>query len=91
MRQLPETVDVIEWALFSVPVCMPEREAVHAAVRDCATVGSTGRPGRVRPRGRTETDEKLKKPVEGVRKKPPPTRKAPARGRYVDEYARAPR
>jgi hypothetical protein len=45
----------------------------------------------VRPRGRAEADDKLKKPVEGVRKKTPPTRKAPARGRYVDEYARAPR
>lgn len=51
-------------------------------------VGSTVRPGRVRNRSKTEPDEKLKKPADGVRKKSPPPRKAPARGRYVDEYAR---
>lgn len=50
-------------------------------------VGSTGRAERVRPRGKTEADEKLRKPVDGVRKKSPPARKAPARGRFVDEYA----
>ncbi len=53
-----------------------------------ATVGSAGRPGRVRPRGKAEVDDKIKKPVDGVRKKSPPSRKAPSRGRYVDEYAR---
>ncbi|MEW6590839.1 MAG: hypothetical protein AB1418_07360 [Pseudomonadota bacterium] len=53
-----------------------------------AGVGSVVRPGRVRNRTKTETDEKVKKPAEGVRKKGPPARKAPARGRYVDEYAR---
>ena len=51
-------------------------------------VGSTVRPGRVRNRSKTEADEKVKKPADGVRKKSPPARKAPARGRYVDEYAR---
>ena len=51
-------------------------------------VGSTVRPGRVRNRSETEADEKVKKPADGVRKKSPPARKAPARGRYVDEYAR---
>jgi len=51
-------------------------------------VGSVGRPGRVRNRTKTEPDEKVKKPADGVRKKAPPARKAPARGRYVDEYAR---
>lgn len=51
-------------------------------------VGSAGRTDRVRPRGKPEVDDKLKKPADGVRKKSPPARKAPARGRYVDEYAR---
>jgi hypothetical protein len=51
-------------------------------------VGSTGRPDRARPHGKAELDDKLKKPADGVRKKSPPARKAPARGRYVDEYAR---
>ncbi|MGB9128738.1 MAG: hypothetical protein WCB97_03745 [Thiobacillus sp.] len=53
-----------------------------------ADVGSVGRPGRVRNRTKTEPEEKVKKPADGVRKKAPPARKAPARGRYVDEYAR---
>jgi len=51
-------------------------------------VGSVVRPGRVRNRTKTEPEDKVKKPAEGVRKKAPPARKAPARGRYVDEYAR---
>jgi hypothetical protein len=53
-----------------------------------AGVGSVVRPGRSRSRTKAELDEKIKKPAEGTRKKPPPSRKAPARGRYVDEYAR---
>ena len=55
-----------------------------------AEVGNVVRPGRVRNRSKTEPDEKVKKPADGVRKKAPPARKAPARGRYVDEYARPP-
>jgi hypothetical protein len=51
-------------------------------------VGTVVRPGRVRNRTKTEQEDKLKKPADGVRKKSPPARKAPARGRYVDEYAR---
>ena len=51
-------------------------------------VGSVVRPGRVRNRTKTEPEEKVKKPADGVRKKSPPARKAPPRGRYVDEYAR---
>ncbi|MHB1144543.1 MAG: hypothetical protein ACYCZS_06565 [Thiobacillus sp.] len=50
-------------------------------------VGPVVRPGRVRNRTKTEPEEKVKKPADGVRKKSPPARKAPARGRYVDEYA----
>lgn len=50
-------------------------------------VGTVVRPGRVRNRTKTEAEEKVKKPADGVRKKSPPARKAPARGRYVDEYA----
>jgi hypothetical protein len=53
-----------------------------------ADVGSVVRPGRVRNRTKTEQEEKVKKPADGVRKKAPPARKAPARGRYDDEYAR---
>ncbi len=55
--------------------------------RVAAEVGSV-RPPRVRNRTKTEPEEKIKKPADGVRKKTPPARKAPARGRYVDEYAR---
>jgi len=51
-------------------------------------VGSAVRPGRVRNRTKTDAEEKVKKPADGVRKKAPPARKAPSRGRYVDEYAR---
>lgn len=50
-------------------------------------VGTSVRPGRVRNRTKTETDEKAKKPASESVKKSPPSRKAPARGRYVDEYA----
>jgi len=59
------------------------RSGIHAV-----GVGSSVRPGRVRNRTKPELDEKIKKPADGVRKKSPPARKAPARGRYVDEYAR---
>ncbi len=55
-----------------------------------AEVGTAVRPGRVRNRTKAEPDEKVKKPTGGVRKKSPPANKAPARGRYVDEYARSP-
>jgi hypothetical protein len=51
-------------------------------------VATSVRPGRVRNRTKTEQDEKLKKPVDNVPRKSPPARKAPSRGRYVDEYAR---
>jgi hypothetical protein len=51
-------------------------------------VGIPARPGRVRNRPKAEPEEKVKKPADGVRKKSPPARKAPQRGRYVDEYAR---
>ncbi|MEW6120325.1 MAG: hypothetical protein AB1593_09580 [Pseudomonadota bacterium] len=65
-------------------------ETAEPIALDCEAngVGSTGRAGRVRPRGKADVDDKIKKPVDGVRKKPAPSRKAPARGRYVDEYAR---
>ena len=52
-----------------------------------AEVGSV-RPGRIRNRTKTEPEEKVKKPVDDGRKKTPPARKSPSRGRYVDEYAR---
>jgi len=50
-------------------------------------VGTPVRPGRVRNRPKAEPEEKVKKPADGVCKKSPPARKAPPRGRYVDEYA----
>ena len=58
------------------------------SLADGAGVGSTVRPGRSGSRTKTELDEKIKKPADGVRKKAPPARKAPSRGRFVDEYAR---
>lgn len=72
--------------------CMesPQFEAFEGALGLADRVGVTTsvRPGRGRSRTKTEPDEKVKKPADGVRKKSPPARKAPARGRYVDEYAR---
>lgn len=91
MRAPPETPDPAESRRLRASSRPPRTADACAPALDCATVDTTGRSGRVRPRGRAEADDKLKKPVEGVRKKTPPTRKAPARGRYVDEYARAPR
>ncbi len=57
---------------------------------DVAGVGTPVRPGRGRTRAKTVPDEKVKKPADGARKKSPPVRKAPPRGRYVDEYAHPP-
>ena len=58
------------------------------SLADGPSVSTSVRPGRVRNRTKTEVDEKVKKPADESRKKSPPARKAPARGRYVDEYAR---
>ena len=55
---------------------------------DVAGVSTSVRPGRGRNRVKPDVDEKVKKPADGVRKKSPPARKTPSRGRYVDEYAR---
>lgn len=55
---------------------------------DGVGVNTPVRPGRVRNRPKTELDEKVKKPADESSKKSPPARKTPARGRYVDEYAR---
>ena len=65
----------VEWALD-----------IHLS--DAVGVGTSVRPGRSRNRTKAELEEKTRKPAEDVRKKSPPARKAPARGRYVDEYAR---
>lgn len=62
----------------------------NTPTRVCADVGGVGtvvRPGRGRTRVKTVPDDKVKKPADGARKKVPPVRKAPPRGRYVDEYA----
>lgn len=72
-------------ARMSHPTSNP---ASGGGIWHAAGVGSVVRPGRVRNRSKTEVDEKIKKPADGARKKAPPARKAPARGRYVDEYAR---
>jgi hypothetical protein len=49
-------------------------------------------PGRSRSRSRSKEilEEKIKGTPSDARKKPPPVRKTPSRGRYVDEYARPP-
>jgi hypothetical protein len=51
-------------------------------------VGTTVRPGRVRNPTNPHPHKTPKKPADSVRKKSPPARKTPSRGRYVDEYAR---
>jgi hypothetical protein len=58
------------------------------SLADGVGANTSVRPGRVRNRTKTELDEKLKKPADESSKKSPPARKTPARGRYVDEYAR---
>ncbi len=50
--------------------------------------GATVRPGRGRTQPKSENTDKAKSQPPVSRKKAPPVRKAPARGRYVDEYAR---
>jgi hypothetical protein len=55
---------------------------------DTVGVGTTVRPGRGSNRTKSKLEDKVKKPAGDVQKKSPPVRKAPARGRYVDEYAR---
>lgn len=49
-------------------------------------VSTAIRPGRSRTRAKDKVGGKIKPPPED--KKLPSTRKAPSRGRYVDEYAR---
>lgn len=56
---------------------------------DGVGVSTSIRPGRSRTRTKEKLDEKVKN-IPGVDKKSPPSRKAPSRGRYVDEYAQAP-
>jgi len=51
-------------------------------------VSTAIRPGRNRTRAKEKVDGKIK--PEPVDKKSPASRKAPSRGRYVDEYARPP-
>ncbi len=65
-----------------------ESETMDLSLASGVNVGTPVRPGRVRNRNKAEPDEKVKKPADESRKKSSPTRKAPARGRYVDEYAR---
>lgn len=47
------------------------------------------RPGRARTRAKEKGNEKTQT-VPGDKKKVPNSRKAPSRGRYVDEYAQPP-
>ena len=60
------------------------------SLADVTGVSGSVRPGRGGSRVKTGLDQKIKKPADGTRKKAPPARKAPARGRYVDEYASPP-
>lgn len=64
-----------------------KRNAPTLVCADVGGVGTTVRPGRGRSRAKTVPEDKVKKPADGTRKKSPPLRKAPPRGRYVDEYA----
>jgi hypothetical protein len=57
------------------------------SLADVTGVSGSVRPGRGGSRVKTGLDQKIKKPADGTRKKAPPARKAPTRGRYVDEYA----
>jgi hypothetical protein len=61
---------------------------LNLELADTAGINTTVRPGRGRTRVKPQAEEKIKKPADGVSKKSPPARKAPTRGRYVDEYAR---
>lgn len=61
---------------------------IGVSLSDELNVPTVIRPDRGRSRAKNEQGEKTKKPSDGVRKKSPPVRKAPARGRFVDEYAR---
>jgi hypothetical protein len=61
---------------------------IGVSLSDELNVPTVIRPDRGRSRVKNEQGEKAKKPADGVRKKSPPVRKAPARGRFVDEYAR---
>lgn len=70
-----------------VPQELPDGKA-GLSLADGVGGSIPARPGRVRNRNKAEVKEKVKKPADESRKKSPPTRKAPSRGRYVDEYAR---
>jgi len=75
---------------MNVSLCFVQgRDSGLAGLRVAAGGSDTVvRPGRARNSNKTGQDEKAKKPADSTRKKAPPARKAPARGRYVDEYAR---
>jgi hypothetical protein len=57
---------------------------------DGVGVSTPIRPGRTRSRSKDIPEEKIKGTPSDARKKPPPARKTPSRGRYVDEYASPP-
>ena len=71
-----------------IGVPQPAEWALDISLSAAVGVSTSVRPGRSRNRTKTELEEKVKKPADDVRKKSPPARKTPARGRYVDEYAR---
>ena len=84
-KNLRDGIDRMDAAPSDVPFAPQDR---GIGLADAVAVGTAIRPGRGRPRAKTELDEKIKKPADSIRKKVPPARKAPSRGRYVDEYAR---
>lgn len=61
---------------------------IGIALADAAGSGSGVRPARGGSQVKTGSNPKIKKPADSGPKKTPPARKAPTRGRYVDEYAR---
>lgn len=71
-----------------LPLSYPDVCDGRISLADAGGGITSVRPGRVRNRTKTAPEEKLKKPADETRKKSPPARKGPGRGRYVDEYAR---
>jgi hypothetical protein len=57
---------------------------------DGVGVSTPIRPGRSRSRSKDVPEGKIKGTPSDARNKPPPTRRTPSRGRYVDEYAHPP-
>jgi len=77
-------------AMYGVDGCLTMSIFVAESPVDGVGVSTSIRPGRSRSRSKEVLEEKIKGTPSDARKKPPPARKTPSRGRYVDEYARPP-